>query len=266
MTTEQPAAAPDYGLDAPGVVRNLAIVGAAGLLVGTGALVGLLPKEWVGNLFGVVTLRLPLVGLGLGPGIGCAAMAVWMLWSSKVGKARERERLLDNVSWRGDERVLDVGCGRGVVLVGAARRLKSGAAFGIDLWQAEDLSGNRPSATVRNAQLEGVGDRVYVQTADMRSLPFRDRSFDVVTSCAAIHNLYKAEDREKAIREVARVLKPGGHAIISDIRHHGEYARAFASSGCGEARLTESRLVGAALGLITFGSLRPNTLVARKSH
>jgi|SRR5882724_5879155 len=266
MTADERSPRPDYGIDAPGVVRNLSIVGAAGLLVGVGALAGLLPRELVGSPLGLVTLRLPLVGLGLGPGLGCAAMAVWMLWSSKVGKTRERERLLDHVAWRGDERVLDVGCGRGLVLVGAARRLKGGAAFGIDLWQAEDLSGNQPSATLRNARIEGVADRVHVQTADMRSLPFRDRSFDVVTSSAAIHNLYRAEDRERAIREVARVLKPGGRAIISDIRHHAEYARTFASSGCGKARLMESRVLGAALGVITFGSLRPNTLLAIKAR
>jgi SAM-dependent methyltransferase len=128
--------------------------------------------------------------------------------------------------------VLDVGCGRGLLLIGAAKRLKSGRATGVDLWQAEDLSGNRPDVPLKNAALEGVAERVVVETADMRRLPFPDASFDVVVSRAAIHNLYKAPDRAAAIREIARALKPGASAVISDIRHHPEYVRTSQQSGC----------------------------------
>jgi ubiquinone/menaquinone biosynthesis C-methylase UbiE len=264
MTASASAAKADYGIDAPGVIRNLAIVGALGLLLWVGTLAGVLPRDQLLKLGGVA-LRFDLGSLGLGPGLGCSALALWMLWSSKVSKVREREELLDKVTWRGDEQVLDVGCGRGLVLVGAAKRLTTGAAFGIDRWQAEDLSGNRPSATLDNAHAEDVRERVHVQTADMRRLPFRNETFDVVTSCAAIHNLYAAADRATAIQEIARVLKPGGHALISDIRHHDEYARVFAAHRCAESRLTDSRLFEFLFGVITFGSLRPNTLVARKS-
>ena len=127
--------------------------------------------------------------------------------------------------------MLDVGCGRGLLLVGAARRLSTGTATGVDIWQAEDLSGNRPSAALENARREGVADRVEVQTADMRKIPFPEATFDVVVSSAAIHNLYSPADREKAIREIVRVLKPGGRALIDDIRHGREYAAAFVSIG-----------------------------------
>ena len=140
-------------------------------------------------------------------------MALWMLWSSKIGKVREREKLLDRIPWTGAERVLDVGCGRGLLLVGAARRLTTGRAVGIDIWQAEDLSGNRPEATLENARLEGVADRVEVQTADMRKIPFPDGSFDVVVSSQAIHNIYDSAGRAQAIGEIARVLAPGGRAL-----------------------------------------------------
>src|SRR5262249_35100229 len=134
---------------------------------------------------------------------------------------RERERLLDNIRWTGAERVLDVGCGRGLMLIGAAKRLTTGNAVGVDIWQAQDLSCNKPEATLENARVEGVSDRVEVRTADMRQLPFPEDSFDVVVSCAAIHNLYEASDRAEAIGEIARVLKPGGRAVIDDIRHGG---------------------------------------------
>ncbi len=81
--------------------------------------------------------------------------AGWMIWDSKVGKLWSRDRLLDALKLRGDELVLDVGCGRGLLLIGAAKRLTTGKALGVDIWNVEDLSGNRPEATLENARLEG---------------------------------------------------------------------------------------------------------------
>jgi ubiquinone/menaquinone biosynthesis C-methylase UbiE len=191
-------------------------------------------------------------------------MALWMLWTSRVSKVRDRERLLDRIPWTGTERVLDVGCGRGLMLVGAARRLTSGRATGIDIWQAEDLSGNRPEATLENARREGVADRVEVRTADMRKIPFGDGAFDVVVSSQAIHNIYDAAGRAQAIGEIARVLAPGGRVLLRDIRHLGDYRTVLASRGVADVRSLDSRLMTVFLALVTFGSLRPGTLLARK--
>ena len=188
-----------------------------------------------------------------------------VLRAARFGKIRERERLLDFISWRGDEKVLDVGCGRGLLLVGAARRLRSGSSTGIDIWQMEDLSGNHPDVPLQNAEFEGVGERVSVETADMRKLPFQDGTFDVIVSRAAIHNLYSAPDRAAAIREIARVLKRGGQAVISDIRHMPDYEREFRASGCEDVRLLDSKVVSALCALVTMGSLRPNTMLVRKT-
>ncbi len=256
---------PDYGIDAPGVVRNLAIAGVALWLVAAAAARGLLPAEIVLRPSEQIGLRFPLVSMGLSAGIGFLSGAAWMYFGSRFGKIGERDRLLDRIEWRGDERVLDVGCGRGLVLVGAAKRATRGRAIGIDVWQAEDLSDNRAGEPLKNAELEGVRQRVSVHTADMRRMPFADRSFDVVVSRAAIHNLYSAVDRAAAVREIARVLRPGGRALIADIRHHREYARTFAEHECRDVRRLDSRIVSALYALITMGSLRPNTLLARKA-
>ena len=250
---------PDYGLDAPAVVRNLALVGLLGLVVSVSVALGL----WQGRVPIWPGVQLEVAPMARGFTLGCGGMAIYMVWSSKVGKRRERERLLDQLSLRGDERVLDIGCGRGLLLVGAARRLPRGQAVGIDLWQAEDLSGNRPEATLENARREGVA--VQVETGDMRALPFPDASFDAVVSKAAIHNLYEAKDRALALAELGRVLKPGGQVLLDDIRHLGEYERALRSGGFVEVRRTSGWLASLVLTLVTFGSLRPGVVQARKA-
>ena len=101
----------DYGLDAPPVVRNLLIAGIGGLVVWGTAAAGL----WSGSAGFTFAgkVRVGIAPAGLWIGIGCLAMAVWMIWSSRVGKVRERERLLDTLTWRGDEQVLDLDAGAG---------------------------------------------------------------------------------------------------------------------------------------------------------
>ncbi len=132
-------------------------------------------------------------------------------------------KLLDDLRLRGDERILDLGCGRGAVLLLAAQRLTTGRAVGVDLWRRIDQSGNSAEATRRNAVAEGVADRVELHTADMTALPFPDDSFDVVVSSFAIHNISGRAGREKAIDEAVRVLRPGGRVMIADVRGTRQY-------------------------------------------
>ncbi len=131
--------------------------------------------------------------------------------------------LLDQLSLRGDERILDLGCGRGAVLLLAAQHLTTGRAVGVDLWRTVDQSGNSAEATQRNAIAEGVADRVELHTGDMTALPFDDNLFDVVVSSLAIHNISGRAGREKAISEAVRVLRPGGRMLILDVRGTRQY-------------------------------------------
>jgi ubiquinone/menaquinone biosynthesis C-methylase UbiE len=187
-----------------------------------------------------------------------------MVWDSKVGKVRERDRLLDSLPWRGDEAVLDVGCGRGLLLIGAARRLTTGNAVGTDIWRAADLSGNRPEATLENARLERVADRVEVRDGDARRLPFADGAFDVVVSKEVLHNIYDASERDTAVREIARVLKPGGRLLLGDVRHTGRYAQALRESGLVDVRRSPASVPSLLIAALSFGFAYPATVCARK--
>ena len=86
---------------------------------------------------------------------------------TRAGKIAVWADLLDRLELRGDERLLDIGCGRGAVLLMAAQRLPRGRAVGVDIWSTKDQSGNAQQVTRLNAELEGVADRVELHTADM---------------------------------------------------------------------------------------------------
>ena len=245
---------PNDGIDAPVVVRNLFMVAVLGVISLITRLLGVWSRQ---DLIAVIAR--PLISAGL----GCGAMGLWMIYDSKIGKVREREYYLDKIVWRGDERVLDVGCGLGLFLIGAAKRLSTGRAVGIDKWQQEDLSGNNAAGTLNNAMIEGVADKVEVHTGDARQLPFDDASFNVVLSSMALHNIYNAGERKTAVREIARVLESGGRVLIVDVRHIRRYAATLRDAGL-DARCVQG--IGSyLLTVISLGSIRWGYVIGSKS-
>ncbi len=168
------------------------------------------------------------------------ACEVFYLHGTLRGKFVLWAKLLDRLKLRGDERILDLGCGRGAVLLMAAQRLTTGRAVGVDLWRSVDQSGNSAEATQRNAVAEGVADRVELHTGDMTALAFEDNSFDVIVSSLAIHNISGRGGRDKAISEAIRVLRPGGRLLILDVRSTGQYQAELARLGMND--VARSRL------------------------
>jgi arsenite methyltransferase len=156
--------------------------------------------------------------------------AALFIRTTRVGKFEVWAKILTDLGLRGDETVLDLGCGRGAVLLATAKLLPNGRAIGVDVWRA-DQTGNSQENTLRNAELEGVADRVEVRTADITDLPFDDNSVDVIVSSLVIHNIPQNADREKAISEAARVLRPGGRLAIADIFFTSRYARQLRQLG-----------------------------------
>lgn len=159
------------------------------------------------------------------------ALVVVYLHTTLRGKFVVWHGLLENLPLRGDERLLDLGCGRGAVLLMAAQYLPQGRAVGVDIWSNKDQSGNAMAITEENALAEGVAERVELHTADMRQLPFENGSFDLIVSNVAIHNIGQRAGRDQAIDEAWRVLRPGGRLLIADISKSNQYQQRLAALG-----------------------------------
>jgi SAM-dependent methyltransferase len=222
---------PDYGIDAPGVLRGF-LYAALTCFLSSALMAHFIHPTPVGHLhLGAVTLDFPVVSMVRIFGIIFAAEFVLYLIYVKAGKFRHRDRMLSIHQWRGDELSLDVGCGRGLLLVAAAKLSPRGHATGIDIWSNTDMGGNSSAATQRNIDLESVTALCDLQSMPAQAMTFPDNTFDVVLSNLCIHNIAKSADRDAACREIVRVLKPGGVALISDYKNIRHYQRVFAATG-----------------------------------
>ena len=210
----------NYGVDAPGIMRNLLLVG--GLVLAGGIILPVFTEVVILKYIGYVLIVAGAVFFFLG---------VAMFAYSVKGKYRTRDLMLSKIKWTGNEMVLDVGTGQGMLMNGAAKHLTTGKSIGIDIWSSKDLSENSISKTKENAALEGVTDKIEIKDEDARNLSFADNSFDVIFSLLCIHNIEPKADQEKACFEIARVLKPNGMAIIGDYVPTSDYAKAFAKAG-----------------------------------
>jgi SAM-dependent methyltransferase len=218
----QPRRRGSYGIDAPCAAAFIAVLIVASLVLAIISLVLAIISGEV-SISGEVKTFLPVLFM--------LTIAAFTLYTTLRGKFLVWAELLDKLGLRGDERILDLGCGRGAVLLLAAQRLTTGRAVGVDLWRSADQSGNSVEATRRNAIAEGVADRVELHTGDMTALPFEDNSFDFVVSSLAIHNIRGRAGREKAIDEAVRVLRPGGRLLIADIRATRQHQAHLAEIG-----------------------------------
>lgn len=119
-----------------------------------------------------------------------------------------REKMIDLARLQSGETVLDVGCGTGTLAIAAKRRVgPAGNAHGID------ASPEMIARAGKKARRAGL--RIDFRKTTIEALPFPDAHFDVVLSTLMFHHLPR-QVRENGLREICRVLKPGGRVLIVD--------------------------------------------------
>jgi len=130
-----------------------------------------------------------------------------------LGVRRVHRRLLDQAALGPGQRVLEIGCGTGGLLLAAKRAQPAAVTVGLDPDLAA-LARARRKARRRGLPLQL--DRGYAD-----ALPYPDDSIDVVLSSFMLHHV-PAEQRGTAMREVVRVLRPGGVLHLMDVGGSGD--------------------------------------------
>ncbi len=150
-------------------------------------------------------------------------LARYLIPGNRIKIARKIAISLD---LSGSELILDVGSGRGLFAIEVAKILTKGKVIGIDLWESQRVNnstshhklsqptGNTISNARKNARIEGVEHKIEFLNMDATQLNFDTNSFDLTISGFVINHLW--EYRFNVLKEIHRILKPGGRLILID--------------------------------------------------
>jgi ubiquinone/menaquinone biosynthesis C-methylase UbiE len=159
-------------------------------------------------------------GLALAAGLGLAGAALWWrrhpsacpysqrFWVEAPHPFITRERLREVLSPAGGERVLEVGPGTGYYSLPVARWLEPGGHLDVLDIQQEMLD-----HTLDQAAAEGIAN-IAGERADAREMPYADDSFDAAYLVTVLGEI---PDQEAALRELRRVVKPGGRIVVGEL-------------------------------------------------
>jgi cyclopropane fatty-acyl-phospholipid synthase-like methyltransferase len=162
------------------------------------------------DLFGLTTGDVGLhIGMWTTPGEREPASTLGEL----ANRAQERQTAhhVETLGLKAGEHLLDIGCGTGVPAVRVAQRT-GGRVTGIN------VSREQLARATRTAEAEGVSDRVSFRYGNAMDMEFPSGTFDAALSIDVFAHL---SDRQRAFHETARVLRPGGHFLMSDFTARG---------------------------------------------
>ena len=137
----------------------------------------------------------------------------FVVWAMRLRHAGVTQWGLSRVEIGKAATILDVGCGSGAAIRALAAIAEHGRVFGVDYSRASVAA-----ATTLNANLIAEG-RVHIEHAAVSKLPFTDDMFDLVT---AVETHYYWPDPTADLRELLRVLKPGGSLVLVAEQYRGE--------------------------------------------
>lgn len=133
---------------------------------------------------------------------------IMSLDTDKGWRKRAIREVADCRDMTGNLSVLDVACGTGDFSIAIAKAVPGAQVTGADI--AEGML----SVMKEKVAKEGLDGTISMKVADGESLPFEDASFDCVTIAFGIRNF---ESRENGLREMLRVLRPGGKLVILEL-------------------------------------------------
>ena len=128
-------------------------------------------------------------------------------WNIDKGWRKRAVRQLETLH---PETVLDIATGTGDFAILTARMLPPRSVTGADISEGMMEVGRR------KVSAEGLSSTIHFQREDCLHLSFGDNTFDAVTSAFGIRNF---SDLEQGLREMCRVLRPGGQASILELSH-----------------------------------------------
>jgi len=201
-----------YSIDAPRVFTSYVLLSVIFIIWGIISIMNNYKFKYIISFFALLSIFFCII----------------FLHTTRRGKFNIWNNVVDTINIDSNIKYLDLGCGRGAILYLIVKRLDFiNKGMGIDLWKNNDQYENNIEKTKENAIAEGVENKIELITADMMKLPFRNESFDLITSNLAIHNIKDKNGRRKALEEAYRVLKENGELIIVDIGNIKEYKLIF---------------------------------------
>ncbi len=205
---------PNYGLVAVKYFIFMVIIGIIGILIAVIGSQVFFPLNII-----LLFVGIPIAFICLYIGLSYIPFYYFML---KLGEEIDYWHGVFEKYIQGNEYVLDVGCGTGRIAIKVAKLLDTGNVVGIDLFKGS--SGYSPDPAYRNAKIEGVSEKTEFKHGNLLKLEFPDNKFDIITSSSVLHDVHGDKNKEEAMKEIFRVLKPGGKFIAfemyRDVRMH----------------------------------------------